>query len=166
LDDHGENGMDVIRNIKKMYSKSDGHVHVLAASIRSVDHLLAAFAAGSDLVTVPAKVLEEWATKGFSMPDKSFHYKTVDAAGQPLREIAYKELSLDQPWQSFNIAHDLTNAGIQKFVADYRATLKRSAEFPLYELATRNGRRSNDCRAVNSCSSLYGRGELLFRLAK
>jgi len=127
LDDHGENGMDVIRNIKKMYSKSDGHVHVLAASIRSVDHLLAAFSAGSDLVTVPAKVLEEWATKGFSMPDKSFHYKTVDAAGQPLREIAYKELSLDQPWQSFNIAHDLTNAGIQKFVADYRATLKRSA---------------------------------------
>src|SRR5215468_312513 len=66
LDDIGQNGMDVIRNIKKMYSKSDGHVHVLAASIRSVDHLLAAFAAGSDLVTVPAKVLEEWATKGFS----------------------------------------------------------------------------------------------------
>ena len=127
LDDHGENGMDVIRNIKKMYSQSDGHVHVLAASIRSVDHLLAALAAGSDLVTVPAKVLEEWATKSFSMPDMSFHYKAVDAAGKPLREIAYKELSLDQPWQSFNIAHDLTTAGIQKFVADYRATLKRSA---------------------------------------
>ena len=34
LDDQGEDGMDLVRNIKKMYSRSDGHVHVLAASIR------------------------------------------------------------------------------------------------------------------------------------
>jgi transaldolase len=127
LDDHGENGMDVIRNIKKMYGKGDGHVHVLAASIRSVDHLLAAFAAGADLVTVPAKVLVEWTTKGFPMPDKPFHYQAVDAAGKSLREIPYKQLNLELPWQSFDIRHELTNAGIQKFVADYRATLKRSA---------------------------------------
>jgi len=127
LDDHGENGMDVIRWIKKMYQKGDGHVHVLAASIRSVNHLLAAFAAGTDLVTVPAKVLLEWSAKGFPMTDEAFHYKAVDGAGKPLREIPYKELNLDLPWQSFNIVHELTNAGIQKFVADYRATLKRSA---------------------------------------
>ena len=35
LDDRGEDGMDLVRNIKKMYERSDGHVHVLAASIRS-----------------------------------------------------------------------------------------------------------------------------------
>ena len=66
LDDRGDNGMDLIQNIHKMYELGDGHVQVLAASIRHLDHLLAAFAFGADLVTVPAKVLEEWALKGFS----------------------------------------------------------------------------------------------------
>jgi transaldolase len=32
LDDHGENGMDLVKNIKRMYRIGDGHVHVLAAS--------------------------------------------------------------------------------------------------------------------------------------
>src|ERR1700732_1350750 len=32
LDDRGENGVDLIGNIKKMYRSGDGHVHVLAAS--------------------------------------------------------------------------------------------------------------------------------------
>ena len=35
LDDRGEDGMDLVRNIKRMYERGDGHVHVLAASIRS-----------------------------------------------------------------------------------------------------------------------------------
>jgi transaldolase len=97
LDDHGENGMAVIRNIKKMYRNGDGHVHVLAASIRSTVHLLAAFATGVELTTVPAKVLVEWATRAFPTPDQSFNYKAVDGAGKPLREIPYKELNLGLP---------------------------------------------------------------------
>ena len=32
LDDQGQNGMDLVRNIKKMYEAGDGHVHVLAAN--------------------------------------------------------------------------------------------------------------------------------------
>jgi transaldolase len=38
LDDHDENGMDLVKNIKNMYRNGDGHVHVLAASIRQIDH--------------------------------------------------------------------------------------------------------------------------------
>jgi transaldolase len=127
LDDHGQNGMDLVKNIKGMYRNGDGHVHVLAASIRHLDHLLASFAAGVELTTVPAKVLAEWATMRFPMPDPDFSYNAVDANGKPLRAIPYKELDLKLPWQSFDIAHELTQAGIQKFVADYRSTLKRSA---------------------------------------
>jgi len=127
LDDHGEDGMDVLRNIKRMYRAGDGHVHVLAASIRSVDHLLAAFSIGVELATVPAKVLVEWATRSFPMPDQAFRYKAVDATGKALREIPYKELNLTRAWQSFDIAHELTDSGIRKFVADYRSTLKHSA---------------------------------------
>ena len=127
LDDGGENGIDLVKYIKKMYENGDGHVYVLAASIRHLDHLLASFATGAELTTVPAKVLVEWATKDFPMPDKDFSYKAVDASGKPLKAIPYKALDLKRPWQSFDTAHELTTAGIQKFVADYRSTLRRSA---------------------------------------
>jgi transaldolase len=127
LDDHGEDGMDLVRNIKKMYERGDGHVYVLAASIRGFNHLLWSFALSAELATVPGKVLEEWAAKAFPMPDRNLSYRGVDASGKPLKAIPYKELDLNLPWQSFDIAHELTNKGIQKFVADYQSTLRRSA---------------------------------------
>jgi transaldolase len=127
LDDLGEDGMDLVRNIKKMYEGGDGHVHVLAASIRSVNHLLCSFALEAELATVPSKVLDEWAATGFPMPDQDFRYKGVDRSGKVLKVIPYKELDLNLPWESFDIAHELTTKGIQKFVADYQSTLRRSA---------------------------------------
>jgi transaldolase len=127
LDDIGENGIDLVENIKAMYKNGDGHVHVLAASIRHLEHLLSSFALNAELVTVPAKVLEKWAASNFPMPDQAFTYNGIGANGQRLKPISYKVLDLNLPWQSFNIAHELTTKGIQKFVADYRATLKRSA---------------------------------------
>ena len=127
LDDRGEDGMDLVRNIKRMYERLDGHVHVLAASIRNLDHLLCSFALGAELATVPSKVLEEWAVAGFPMPDRDFRYKGVDAKGNSLKVIPYKKLDLNLPWESFDIAHELTTKGIQKFVADYQNTLRPSA---------------------------------------
>jgi len=66
LDDRGENGIDLVKNTKTMYNNGDGHVHVLAASIRHLDHLLASFALGVELATVPANVLTEWAHERLS----------------------------------------------------------------------------------------------------
>ena len=117
LDDIGKNGVNLIRNIQRMYTVGDGHVHLLAASIRSVEQLLYCFAVRTELVTVPAKVLETWAMAGFQLPGADFAYT---GKGAP---IEYEELDLKQSWQSFNIDHELTRQGIQKFVADYRATL-------------------------------------------
>src|SRR3989441_1982081 len=127
LDDRGEDGMDLVRNIKKMYERGDGHVHVLAASIRTINHLLCSFFLGTELATVPNKVLVEWTAAGFPLPDQDFLYKGVDAKGKPLKPIAYKDLDLYLPWESFDLAHELTTKGIQKFVADYQSTLRRSA---------------------------------------
>ena len=127
LDDIGENGIDLVKNIKAMYKNGDGHVHVLAASIRHLDHLLASFVLNAELVTVPAKVLEKWASSNFPTPDQAFIYTGIATNGQPLKPIPYKQLNLNLPRESFNIAHELTTKGIQKFVADYRSTLKRSA---------------------------------------
>lgn len=121
LDDIGQNGMDVVRNIKRMFSKGDGHVLVLAASIRSLEHLLYCFALETELATVPAKTLKLWANKNFPIPEKQFQYQS---SGKP---IQYQELDLKQPWQSFDIQHELTRKGIEKFAADYRATLSRPA---------------------------------------
>lgn len=120
LDDIGENGMDLIKNIKRMFAKGDGHVLLLAASIRSQEHLLYCFALESDLATVPAKILEEWAVKDFLLPGEGFVYKFAGTA------IQYEEIDLEQPGDSFNIEHELTRKGIQKFAADYRATLRKA----------------------------------------
>ena len=127
LDDQGEDGMDLVRNIKKMYERSDGHVHVLAASIRTINHLLCSLFLDAELATVPSKVLQEWAAAGFPMPDHNFKFKPVDAKGKPLKPIPNKELDLNLSWDTFDLAHKLTTQGIQKFVADYRSTLRRSA---------------------------------------
>ena len=121
LDDIGQNGMDVVKNIQRMFSKGDGHVLVLAASIRSLEHLLYCFALNADLATVPAKTLEQWADKNLPMPDAQFQYK---ASGKP---IPYEELDLEQSWERFDIQHELTRKGVEKFAADYRATLSRPA---------------------------------------
>ena len=61
------------------------------------------------------------------MPDHSFNYKAVDAKGHVLKPIPYKDLDLNLPWDSFDLARELTTKGIQKFVADYQSTLRRSA---------------------------------------
>ena len=72
LDDIGQSGMDVVKNIKRMFSKGDGHVLVLAASIRSLEHLFYCFVLQTELATVPAKLLEQWASKNFPIPENSF----------------------------------------------------------------------------------------------
>ena len=127
LDDLGENGMDLVRNIKQMYGAGDGHVHVLAASIRHLQHLLGVFASKAELVTAPGKVWQEWAASSFTLPGEDFVYQGTDKAGKPLKPIAYKALDLNRSWESFDIRHDLTTKGIQQFVADYKSTLKQSA---------------------------------------
>ena len=127
LDDRGENGMDLVRNIKQMYEAGDGHVHVLAASIRNLKHLLGSFALRAELVTAPSKVWEEWAAASFPLPGADFVYQGTDKADGPLKTLAYKSLDLNRAWEGFDIRHDLTTKGIQQFVADYKTTLKQSA---------------------------------------
>jgi hypothetical protein len=50
-----------------------------------------------------------------------------DASGKLLKAIPSRELGLNLPWQSFDIAHEPTTEGIRSFVADDQTTLRRSA---------------------------------------
>jgi transaldolase len=117
LDDIGQNGMDLIKNAKRMLTKGDGHLLVLAASIRSVEQLVYCFFLEAELVTVPAKVLKQWAEDKFPVPSDTFVYKSN---GQ---STAYQDLSLEQPWQSYDLRHPLTDKGLEKFAEDYRKTI-------------------------------------------
>lgn len=119
LDDRGENGMDLIKNILKMHEISDHHVAVLAASIRSFNHFLQSLALGSDIITVPFKVLKEWIDNSRQIPGADFKYDTG-----MMKSIPYQELDLDQDWRKFNIKHELTDKGIERFSADWNALIK------------------------------------------
>lgn len=60
LDDIGEDGMDVIRDIRQIYDNYDNlSTEILAASIRSEEHVKQAALAGSDVATVPPQVLRD-----------------------------------------------------------------------------------------------------------
>lgn len=60
LDDIGEDGMEVIREIRVIYDNYDSlSTEILAASIRTEAHVKHAAMAGADIATVPPQVLQE-----------------------------------------------------------------------------------------------------------
>ncbi len=111
--------MDLISNILQMYEKGDGHVEVLTASVRKMEHILYAIHLGSDIVTAPFRVLKEWAEKGLPLPREDYGYD----AGK-LRPIPYEEIDLGRPWEDYDIHHELTDKGMEQFSADWNALTK------------------------------------------
>ncbi len=120
LDDRGENGMDVVANILSMFEASDGHVKVLTASVRNKNHLLYALMLKSYAITLPFKVFKDWAEDGFEIPTLAFVYDQPE-----LGEIPYRQMSLDNQWDSYNIKHELTETGLKKFSEDWKKLLKQ-----------------------------------------
>ena len=119
LDDIGENGMDLIANTIKMYQSGDGHVEVLTASVRSLYHFVKAIELGSDIITAPLKVIKEWKEAG--MP---FGRKKLQVENEKLKTIEYLQIDLAKPWNEYDIHHELTDKGIQKFAADWNALIQ------------------------------------------
>lgn len=121
LDDRGENGMEVVKNIIKMYDLAKTKIEVLTASVRKLDHLLYAIYLGSDIVTVPLKILKEWKEKDLILPDENYQY-----LAEGLKEIPYQQLDLNLPWQKFNLYHPLTEIGLANFAKDWKSLLANS----------------------------------------
>jgi transaldolase len=122
LDDRGENGMDLIANILRMYAAGDGHVEVLTASVRSLDQFLAALELGTDIITAPAAVLQAWGGLGMPLSGSS-----ISAPAKELRLIPYRTIDLDRDWRDLDIRHDLTDKGMEKFSADWNGLVKQAA---------------------------------------
>jgi transaldolase len=82
LDDIGFNGIDLISDIVTVFRTHNINTKVLAASIRTVQHVTQAALAGADVATVPLKVIRDM------------------------------------------VKHPLTDAGLEKFKADWEAAQK------------------------------------------
>jgi transaldolase len=59
LDDAGEDGMELIAEIRTVYDNYDFDTEILAASIRSVEHVRRAALIGSDCATIPPAVFRD-----------------------------------------------------------------------------------------------------------
>ena len=84
LDDKGVDGMELIREIRRIYDNYGYQTNILSASIRSADHVRLAALAGSNCATLPPKIfaalykheltdsgveafLKDWASTGQSI---------------------------------------------------------------------------------------------------
>ena len=59
LDDIGLDGMELIREIRTIYDNYVFDTEILAASIRSVNHVKEAALAGADIATVPPQIVKD-----------------------------------------------------------------------------------------------------------
>jgi len=58
LEDIGKNGIELIQTIGQIYSKHGYKTQILAASVRSLNHVVQAAAAGAHCVTLPYKMID------------------------------------------------------------------------------------------------------------
>lgn len=59
LDDNGQEGINVIREIKQIFSNYEFETQILVASIRHPLHVIEAGRCGADIVTVPPDILQK-----------------------------------------------------------------------------------------------------------
>ena len=62
LDDVGQDGMQLISDIRTIYDNYDFQTQILAASIRSVNHITDAARIGADVITAPPAVIKAMAS--------------------------------------------------------------------------------------------------------
>jgi len=130
LDDHGLQGLDLVKNIIKMYATFDkkrnehkAHVEVLAASIRSLDHFYASIFLGADALTISIDLIREWIDQERWVPDEKYR---IESSG--LRSFIYKDLPYHDDFTQYPIVKEegsLLNEGLSKFVADWNNLLSK-----------------------------------------
>lgn len=135
LDDIGEDGMSLVEHgmrIKQGFDLTLPHsklaVWMLEASVRSSEHILRGFDTGTELMTIPAKVLKEWFALNGDIPEtKPAGSLTPIAIWTPTKELTdiatIEDFMQALTSGKLNISHALTEKGISKFVEDWKAIL-------------------------------------------
>ncbi|HTO39806.1 MAG TPA: fructose-6-phosphate aldolase [Rhizomicrobium sp.] len=83
VDDAGEDGMQLIRDIRQIYDNYSFKTEILAASIRSVSHVRECALAGADVATVPPNIFR--ALINHPLTDKGLAAFLADAKKANLR---------------------------------------------------------------------------------
>lgn len=117
--DAGRQGLDLVRNIVKMYSQGDGHVLVLSASLRAIEQFYASLQAGTDIITAGFKYIKQWAEEGKKEPTTDFVYNP-----EGFEPISYKEYDLNKDWTEFNLQDPMTEKGLEQFVEDWKKVIQ------------------------------------------
>ncbi len=118
--DEGRNGFDLVKNILTMYKSGDGHVKVLAASLRSIAQFYSVIDAGTDIITASLPYLQLWSGYGLKL------VSSEKQSPERVEPIPYLALDLTKQWTEFNIQHPMTDKGLEKFTADWNALIKKS----------------------------------------
>ncbi len=84
LDDVNLDGMELIRDIRTIYDNYDFETQILAASIRSANHVTQSALAGADVVTAPPGVLHALAEHPLTDKGLAAFLKDWQATGQSI----------------------------------------------------------------------------------
>ena len=84
LDDINIDGMDLVRDIRTIYDNYGFETEILAASIRTVNHVKEAALIGADVVTAPAAVLHKLAEHPLTENGLKAFLKDWSATGQKI----------------------------------------------------------------------------------
>lgn len=127
-DDRNFKGLDVIKNIVKMYRDFDkkrnehkNHIEILSSSIRHLTHFYGSIVFGADILTVPMNILEKWIQNERFIPDESYRPRT-----QGLRSIIYKEFPYHDDYTMYPIEQEkgsLLDEGLMKFSKDWNSLI-------------------------------------------
>jgi transaldolase len=84
LDDINLEGMELIENIRQIYDNYDFKTQILAASIRSANHVTQAALAGADVATIPPPVIYKLADHPLTKSGLEQFVKDWKATGQSI----------------------------------------------------------------------------------
>ena len=128
-DDRGYMGLSLIKNIKKLYKKFDrlNHfkkppVEILSASIRNLHHFYGSIFLGTDILTVPLKIIQEWIEEEKWIPDVNYR---IDSHG--LKSLVYQDLPYQKDYAKYKIekeGNSLLSEGLKKFLSDWKSLLE------------------------------------------
>jgi len=84
LDDINLDGMELIRDIRQLYDNYDFSTQILAASIRTVNHVAEAALSGADVMTAPPEVIRKLASHPLTDAGLAQFLKDWEKTGQTI----------------------------------------------------------------------------------
>jgi transaldolase len=127
--DNGIDGIKQTENIVKLYqARGDGHIQVLASSLRTLEQVQAAVQVGADIITAPYSALKKWGESGFNVPSEPINFqKNLTQVNQPpLISPKYTEHSLNKIIPDEMISNDLLWQGLERFARDWHTVISDS----------------------------------------